>query len=63
LKESTEDADNKLAKKAKKIAEAGLNQKNSILSFVKPAASVSQGIRTSKNVASKKILLLFFFFH
>jgi hypothetical protein len=44
--ENTEDGDNKLAKKARKLAEAtNLGQKNSILNFVQPAALVGTNSR------------------
>lgn len=48
-----EDADSKLAKKARRLAEAAGSQKNSILSFVKPGTSTIQQVEKSKAMSSK----------
>ena len=62
LKEISEDADSKLAKKARRLADAVGSQKNSILNFVRPGTSTIQHVEKSKAMSSElKHLYIFIY--
>lgn len=57
FKDSIVDGDSKLAKKARKLAEAGAAQRNSMMNFVKTGQSTVNRQPTAKALSKSSILL------